>query len=456
MKKIILSFLLILSFQMMFAQLSDWDNLKVRIQKSDAEIANEAKKAKLKTWDSRAQLFLQVYGVNTANIYVGMHQSGIKNVNGNLLTGADVIVGTPKSTKKNPDGTLTWIYDRIELTFGKDSLLEKWKETQALDDKALEKAFEAIKEAEKLDPKKTYTAKSTTKQTTAQIRDAFMYKGIAKYDDGNYADALSCFDNSLLLYDYPREKTDTLFSPGMINFFAGEFASKLNKFDASKKYYAKAIELNYEPITCYRYLFTIATQENNKEEQRKIVDKAYKANSSSLDVIDMLITYYRSVGDTEGALEYIKKAVDENPTNATVYFVQGILYDALANDSLSTDEAKKQKYFEESIKSYNKSIEINKDYFDANYNAGVMYYMKAKKTIEFAQSLPSSEKTKYDKEIEESKKLFAEALPYMEEAHRIDATDQTVMSTLITIYLRLQKYDKQKEMKAKLEAAKNK
>jgi len=451
MKRIVLALILILNFSFIFAQTSDWDNLKVRITKSDADIADAAKKLKLSTWDSRASLFLEVYSVNTTGLYAGLHKTGI---NASLMPGADQLVGEPNKKVNNEDGTETWVYDRLELYFGADSLLANWKETQALDDKALEKSFEAIKEAAKLDTKGKYTSKASTKTTTSKLRDDFMYRGIAKYNDADYETALSSFENSLLLYDYPREKSDTAYSPGMINFYSGEFAAKLNKFDVAKVFYRKALDLKYEEVLCYRYLATIAENEGKKDEQLKVVEEAYKAFPSSLDVIDLLISYYRGVNDLEGALKYVNKAIQETPNNPTVYFVKGVLYDGLANDTLNTDETKKVTYFNGCVESYKKAIELNKDYFDAYYNLGVIYYMKAKNTIDYAQSLPTKEKAKYDVEMEKAKTMFGEARPYMEEAHRVDPTDQTVMGTLVTIYLRLQMYDKQKEMKAKLEAAK--
>jgi len=453
MKKIVLALFLILNFSFIFAQTSDWDNLKVRIQKSDADIADAAKKAKLKTWDSRASLFLEVYNVNTSGLYLGLHQTGM---NASFMPGADVVLGEPNSKKGNDDGTQTWTYDRLILYFDVDSLLENWKETQALDDKALEKGFEAIKEAQKLDTKGKYISKATTMTTTSKLRDAFMSKGIAEYTDNKLENALSNFDNSLLLYDYPRAKTDTMYSSGMINFYAGQFATGLYKTDVAKKYYEKALAFEYEPVACYSALYTIAAEQNNDAEKLRIVEAAYKDFPSSLDVINLLINYYSDKNDVEGALTYLNKAIKESPTNPTVFFVKGVLYDRLATDSLITNETKKQEYYDQCVSGYKKAIELNKDYFEAYFNLAVIYFNKAKVYNDQAQALPTKEKAKYEEAMTKSKEMFNEAKPYMEEAHRIDPSDETVMGTLVTIYLRLQMYDKQKEMKAKLEAAKNK
>ena len=55
------------------------------------------------------------------------------------------------------------------------------------------------------------------------------------------------------------------------------------------------------------------------------------------------------------------------------------------------------------------------------------------------------------KEIAQYKKYLKLSLPEFEETHKIDPTDKPTMQKLSAVYYQLGMYDKQKEIKAKME-----
>lgn len=453
MRKILLFLSFILTVSFINAQTGDFDGIKSQIEKSDADIEHPKKGVKSATWDARGKIFLDAYTVNTAGLYVGMPQTGEYP-----SFGADVLVGEPNSKVTNDDGTETWVYDRVELIFDADKNLSSWNETQVVDEKALCKAYDAFKKAEELDTKGSYKEKSTTKDNISTLRRYYFNKGLDAYNKENLETALFGFTRALELWDYPRTDVDTILSPdygidaGTVAFYAGDFAYNLGKPEEAKEFYRKAVDYQYdEPDKCYHFIAMVEQEQGNDEEAYRVIEEAYRKYPKSLDILYDLINYYMDNDNTAGALEYIDKAVADAPNNASVYFAKGTLYDKLVTDSTITDE-KKEKYNVEIYESYKKAIELDETFFAAYYNLGVFYYMKAKSIRDAAQDIPSSENEKYESEMAKAKEAFKEALPYMEKAHELDETDTTVMSTLVTIYLQLQMYTEQKEMKQKLES----
>jgi len=447
MKKIFLSLIFMIACTSIFAQTGDVDAIKAKIQKSDADIENPKKNIKSATWDARGNAFIEAYTINTTGLYIGLPQVGTYP-----SFGADIIVGEPTSKTTNEDGTSTWVYDRINLTFDAEGNLASWKETQIVDENALDKAYAAFTKASELDEK--YKSKATTKTSIQLLRDHYLQKGIDSYSNSDLETALTCFEKSLELYDYPRATSDTLFDPGMINFFSGEFASTLNNYEKAKTFYVNAEKLNYEPEKCYHYLATIAKSEGNEKEELRLIEEGYKKYPNSLDILYDLINYYLDKNDTDGALNYINEAIKNDPNNASVHFAKGTLYDKLYSDTTNTDLKQKQEYFDKTVESYKKSAETDLTYFGAYYNLGVLYYMKAKSILDATVDIPSNETARYDAEVANAKEMFKNAKPYMEKAHELDPTDTTVMSTLVTIYGKLQMYTEQKAMKEKLNTLK--
>lgn len=270
----------------------------------------------------------------------------------------------------------------------------------------------------------------------------FVNKGIAEYESDDLEDnkkAVESFETSLVFSSL------TMIDSAVI-YYTGLAAEKAKMYDKAIKYLNKSIELNYgkdqkSKAYSYYYLAKVYNQKGDTamylETLKKGID-AFPDNNTAL--VTDLINYYLTTDQTEAALSYLKIAIEKTPDNHTYYFAQGSLYD-------------KKEDFENAIVSYKKAIELNDSYFEAYYNLGAVYYNKAAKLIEDANELPIEKQKEYDKLQKEAKEQFKLAQPYLEKAHELDAKDLATMQSLKEIYVRLQMYDKSKEMKAKIEAS---
>lgn len=98
-----------------------------------------------------------------------------------------------------------------------------------------------------------------------------------------------------------------------------------------------------------------------------------------------------------------------------------------------------------------KSLELDPEFFDSNYNLGALYVNKAITITEEANALPLNEEKKYNELKEQSDELLEKSLPYLEKADELNPNDIYVLRTLRDIYARLNQLDKLREIEKKID-----
>ena len=150
-----------------------------------------------------------------------------------------------------------------------------------------------------------------------------------------------------------------------------------------------------------------------------------------------IINYYLlDAEDAEEAFKYLKVARENDPSNPQFYSAEAHLYDKMGD----TETAKEK---------YKKAIEMDPDFFEAYYNIGVLYFNEGVELTDQANQI--TDNAKYQKAKEKADNKFKEALPYLEKSHELKPSDQGIMSTLKTLYYRLQMNEKYEELNKKME-----
>ena len=411
--------------------------------KSDEEIKDPKKNIKSSTWEKRGDLFLDIAQFNTKGLYQGMKKTGI--------TGAELIVGKPKDIKADGSGNEDWIYDRVTLHFiGED--LESWEETNPLDNDALDKAYEAYIKADSLDEKGKFKTKNTVKSSTMNLRGLFTSRGVELFGKKQYPEAVKNLEKALVLADWPKSGSDTLFRVGLVTYYAGFIASEGKDYATAEKYYKKCIENGWESGTPYNGLAAVYKATQQSEKEYEILQKGFDKYPDSKDLMYGFINYYLGSGQSEKALEKLEQAIKDDPTNPSLVFAKATLFDNIVKDSTNKYTAQEKKdALNKAVEGYKKALEIKSDYFDANYNLGALYYNEAVYRIKEADQIPVNEKAKFEAKMNEAKVELEKSLPFLEKAHEIEAKDRTTIQTLITIYHRLQKYPEKKAMQEALD-----
>jgi len=411
-------------------------------EKSDAEILDPKKNIKSATWEKRGDLFIEIAQFLSIGLYPSMPMKGI--------VGAETILGKPMNIVPN-GANEDWIYERITAHFV-DGALDSWEETKPIDPDALDKAYEAYKKAEELDPKGKFRTKGSVKTSISSLRTLYLNKGVKYYGEQKFALAVVQLEKALDLNEYPKNAADTSFNTGLITYYTGIMAQSAKDYATAEKYYTICIDKKYQNDLAYHSLATLYREMAQPEKELAIVQKGYQLYPNSKDLLVDFINYYLTVGQSEAALEKLTKAVNDNPENPTFYYATGTLYDTMEKDSTDKYTADKKKEFHNlAITNYKKAIELKADYFEPLYNLGALYYNEAAAILKEADKLPINKKAEFEAKQNEAKIKFKEALPYMEKANEVLPTDRSTLQTLLTIYHRLQIYDKKKATQEKLD-----
>lgn len=423
MKRILIIFSLFIAFSPVFAQTLTFEGVKRTLDRSDADIQNPKRNTNPKTWLDRGVAFMNAAEVNTQFLRLGMPVEEVV-----------LFMKSPKSketadTKEGP--AEVFVYDRVRV-YIQEGVVTDWRETEPVHPNALGEALTSLKKAAELDDRGRF--EKPIKENLNRLNNLFLNKAILAYQEEDYAESYNLFASSIKVIEMPLMKdlpadTAIYFNTGLVASFA-----KMHK--EALKYYNIAKDMNYGGGNLYVLMKDQYVALNDSASAEKILQDGFRKYPSDNAIVIELINYYITSGKSQDALNYLNIAKELEPSNASLYFAEGFLYEKL-------DKGDK------AIESYSKAIEVNPEYFDALYNLGAAWYNKAVKEFEKANEIMDNRA--YNVARDAAMVTLAKAIPYMERAHKVNPTERTTMETLRTLYYRLQINDKLKEIEEKLE-----
>ena len=329
----------------------------------------------------------------------------------------------------------------LELSNTKD---EKFK---SLDPDPLPKALESYRKSIEFDPKKEYYDDILVKLNWQ--RNNYYNTAVDNYNNKLYKDAMINFGKGADVMEVAKV-ADTI---SILN--AATCASLANDKDASKEYYVKLLKANYKSPVVYITLSDIYRQEKDSANSLKYVRMGQKEYPNDNRLFLAETNIYLTFNNTPKALNNLKVALAQDSTNYSVAFALGTIYDNISNDT-SKSVALRDEAFANAIDAYIKSIRLNPEYFEGNYNLGALYVNKAATINDEATKLPLEETVKFDKLKGEADKYLEKALPFLEKAIELQPADINTLFTLKQIYARTNKPDKVKAIQEKINAAQKK
>ena len=147
------------------------------------------------------------------------------------------------------------------------------------------------------------------------------------------------------------------------------------------------------------------------------------------------------MGNTEEFKSLLQKATEMDPTNPELQYNLGVI----AAESGQPVEAKAH---------YEKAIELDPNYVNAYINISALVLGREQPLIEEMNGLGTSkaDDMRYDELREERQNLYKEAIPFLSKALEIDTKNLSAAKTLMNIYSILGESEKQKEIKATVDA----
>lgn len=391
MKKIILSLLLVVSFTLTFAQKANVSKAKNKALMEGPDFAGAREAIKLALKDSTTKNLAETWYV--AGL-IGMKQNDA-------------------------------LYNKAVLNMPFDADVKG---------KAILESYAYYLEAIKLDQlpdEKGKVKPKFSKDIKAHLKDYYKVPqnligyGATLYDKKNYEDALNVFETYLNIPKLPlmnNEISMTDSSYKMIKYYAAVAASNAKKP-------TKAIELlnnlkndNYETLTVYQLLYEQYAALKDTVSYVKVLNEGFEKFPSDAWFLQNIINHLIFTKKTAEALVYLNKAIEREPKMSQYRYVKGNLDESLGN-------------VEEAIASFDKAIELDPKMADAFAGKGRLYYNKAVKVLEAANSIKDVKL--YNAEVKKAELIFKESLPFFKKASELSPKEVDYKTTLKNLYYRL-------------------
>jgi len=246
------------------------------------------------------------------------------------------------------------------------------------------------------------------------------------FDQKRYADVVKAFEVYLSIPDLkmfePNElKKDSTYK--MVKYYTAIAAINANDTAKSIDLLLQLKNDNYELKNVYELLYQqYAAQKDTAKFVATLKEGAAKFPAEPF-FLQNLINYFIYSGKNAEALNYLNKAIEEEPTVAQYQYVKGNLLEM--NKDIDGARA-----------AFEKALELKPDYAEAEASIGRLYYNQAVNMLLAANDI--KDVTVYNQKVAEATAVFKQALPYFAKAHQMNPKDADITSTLKKLYYRLQ------------------
>ena len=361
MKKILIALALVLAVHVADAQVKSADVAK-RTLESAKVAATDAKKAKkVATWLKLATAYMDAYNAPAGAIWLGASRQELQLIMANekVVSKSNVKLGGEPCVKE--------VYKNKDLYFNPQGQLVMYVITKPIVKNGLEGARDAYAKAYEVDLKKSKLKDITAGLET--IVKKYLDEGMNMYMLDKFADASVLFEKSALAAaTAPLSKVD---STAIYN--AGFTAWMAKDYERAKKFFEECLSVGYyyEGGEVFAKLADIYTNLGEKEATRDVLEKGFAKFPQSQSILIGLINYYLTNNeDTNRLFELISLARKNEPNNASLYYVEGNVY----NELRQADPAKADEYVAKAAEAYDACSTINPEYEFGYIGKGVMYY----------------------------------------------------------------------------------
>jgi tetratricopeptide (TPR) repeat protein len=268
----------------------------------------------------------------------------------------------------------------------------------------------------------------------------FLNAGAFYFDERDYQKAYNAFEQYLKISDMPIFKGEKVAERDsnymMVQFYAAVAATQLNNSDLAIATLNRAKNTDYRRNDVYQYLVYEYQQLNDSVKVEQTLEEGLKLFPEERYYLLNLINTYIYSNRNEQAIEYLKKAIEQEPTDPSLYDVLGRVYETGLKD------------YENAEKYFAKALEISPDYVESLSNIGRVYYNQGVNKLGEANLI--SDAKVYQEEAAKAKDLFRKALPYFEKALQQKPDEREYMTALRGIYYNLNMNDEFNAIEAKM------
>lgn len=325
MKRILFLFSSMFLAGSLMAQIPDQGDLagyKAKLEKSNKEIADANKASNPKTWIKRSELLEDIAEAPTKGIFPGMTKIEVQFSGGKPESIATVELNDSKYDK--------WTYYASAL-YLKNGIMSFSQVLHPVVEDPLLLSLQSLDEAVKADTKSSYTKKILERYI--ELNKKLGNTGSNYYAAKDMANA----------FRYYAAASDCASRPAVGNmdtimtYYAGVTGLLVGKYAQAAEYFKKAHSTGYygdhkdgmsfiNLARCYENLKDKANVENTLLE-------GFQKFPANQGIILELINHYLTYGeDPSKVFPILKKAQGNEPTNASLFFAEGTLYERLSTN----------------------------------------------------------------------------------------------------------------------------
>ena len=401
MKKLMIALAIFASLQIADAQVKSASAAKSAVEKAVVDAGNPKKAAKVATWINVAKAYKDAYDSPMGNAILGQSKQELDLVMSSEkpLSTEEVVVG------ENPYIKVT--YDNKELYYDGAQRLNMIVVTKPVLEGVdpLAKALEAYAKAYEVDVKKS--KEKDIAAAIEQISGAYMNDAVAKYNFGDYQASSDLFE---LAYQasaqLPCKNIDT---SALYN--VAFTAMMTQNYERAKDALVKCLEYNYYGTggDVYPRLSECYDKLGDKAKSKETLEQGMIKFPHNQGIVIGLINYYLANNeDPEKLFGLLDQAKKNEPTNASLYYVEGNIRTQL-------------KQYDEAVKAYEKCAEIQPGYEYGYIGEGIMFYNMAIDVQTKAQE--ELDDTKYMALVEEFEKDLKSCIDPFEKAFELTKDD---------------------------------
>ena len=424
MKRILMALAVLLAVQVADAQVKTPEAAKKALDKA-IEASQDVKKAtKVATWTKLAGAYMDAYNAPAGAAWVGATKQELQLVMGNdkPVATENAVYGGEQCVKE--------VYADKELYFNQAGQLILIYVTKPVVEDALSGALEAYAKAYEVDLKK-----SKLKDITAGIENIarkFYEDGMNKYMFNDLAAACDLFGKAAVASaTEPLAKVDTT---ALYN--AGFTAWMTKDYEKAKKYFEECVAANYyyQDGEVFAKLADVYTNLGDKTASRDILELGFTKFPQSQSILIGLINYYLTNNEEPNRLfELIGLAKQNEPNNASLYYVEGNVYVELKKVDPDNAEA----YIAKAAEAYDACSTINPEYEFGHIGKGIMYYNIAIELQDLAANeLDDAKWVKLNKQFTETLKAALEPFETAYNISKDDGLKVNIAEYLKNIYYR--------------------
>ena len=410
------------------AQKVNKEAIAAKLAKVDADSQDAKKAAKAATWLARGNAYLEAAEAPSKDIFLDMDYAMASVALGRATAQNEgVKVGGVDCTE--------YVYPMLKVYVAGGKVVG-WVVTSPVKegDLAMEAANSFVKAGE-LDAKQA----AKVNEGLEKVKNYYSTMGTVGFRTGMAADAAANYSAADKIQNMPgftgQKVGDFIYNAGLTYVMDGE--KNPASFAKGAEALTKALESGYadENGNIYYYLFHAyygqkdsSVRVANLQRAKTILMEGLAKFPANTLIVEGLIGLYTDrenpVGDPQELVSMVDGALERDPQNKSLWNSRAIMFDRMKN-------------YPESIKSFQKVVELDPQNVQATYNLALSYIFQGDSMNDEMNSRDYKSNADFQADQKKVIEAYKPAVPVLEAAHKLDPKHLGVLETLKSLTFRL-------------------